>query len=506
MNKSDVDVQLELLLWYKCLSDTTNASFLPLYDDHSRYLVLKGGAGSGKSIFAGRKVLERCVREPGHRFLVCRKVKNTIKGSCFKQLVDQLAEHYPEVTAKANWSDYSITFDNGSEIICCGLDNPEKLKSIYKITGIWVEEASELQAADLNQLNLRLRGKTDYYKQIILTFNPISILHWLKTRFFDDPAPNVRLHESTYKDNHFLLEYDPEYLAELESYKDYDEYYYNVYCLGQWGITGRTIFDARAVTERILDDIQPQRVGYFDYDYDGISISNIRFIDDKDGYIAIYKAPEDGRPYVIGGDTAGDGSDSFTLQVLDNIDAAQVARLKCAKLEEPTFARQAYCLGVFYNSALIGLETNWSTYPVLELERLRYPKQYVRETIDDFTHKVKLSYGFWTGSKTRPVIIATLIKVAAEDLQSICDRATLEEMLTFVRTDDMRPEAEEGAHDDLIMALAIAHYIRPQMRMYIEDAANDSGVWTSDMIEDYNNAPPAERQYLIKKWGKPRRR
>ena len=42
----------ELALWYRALWDRSNPAFFPLYFDEHRYLVLKGGGGSGKSIFA----------------------------------------------------------------------------------------------------------------------------------------------------------------------------------------------------------------------------------------------------------------------------------------------------------------------------------------------------------------------------------------------------------------------------------------------------------------------
>ena len=78
MMDMDVDRLAELAVWYNDLRDTSNFWSLPLFEDQSRYLVLKGGGGSGKSVFAGRKVLERCVSEPGHRILVCRKVARTL--------------------------------------------------------------------------------------------------------------------------------------------------------------------------------------------------------------------------------------------------------------------------------------------------------------------------------------------------------------------------------------------------------------------------------------------
>jgi phage terminase large subunit len=496
----NIDAYLAVAQWWKQLKATNNDAFLPLFKDQHRYLVLMGGGGSGKSIFAGRKILERATSEAGHRFLVCRKVARTLRESCYQQLVGQLREHYSDSGFKENKSDMKISFPNGSEIIFAGLDDVEKLKSIYNITGIWIEEASELLEADFNQLDIRLRGETKYYKQIIITFNPVSILHWLKLRFFDRSDERTRTHRSTYKDNRFL---DAEAIKTLEAFKDSDEYYYTVYCLGEWGVTGKSVFDAKAVTERLRQNIRPVRVGYFEYNDTGDELSDWQFVDDKQGFIRIYTEPHQYRPYVIGGDTAGEGSDSFVGQVLDNTTGAQVATLRHT-FDEDLYAKQMYCLGRYYNDALIGIESNYSTYPIMTLERLRYPRQYVRETVDTFTHAIKKAYGFQTTSKTRPVILSTLIKAAREDINIVSDKTTLEEMLTFVRNEEFRPEAEEGAHDDCVMALAIAHYIRPQMS-YTEALPEPERVtWTEDMWEDYRNADESMRKYLIEKWGNPK--
>lgn len=496
-----IDVDLSILEWWKDLRETNNETYLDLFFDQHRYLVLKGGGGSGKSVFAGRKVLERCVTEPGHRFLVCRKVARTLRESCFRQLAGQIGEHYPDSGARVLAGDLRIEFPNGSEILFAGLDDVEKLKSIYSITGIWIEEASELLEADFNQLDIRLRGETRYYKQIILSFNPVSALHWLKRRFFDNPDPRARTHESTYKDNRFL---DAEAVATLEGFKETDEYYYQVYCLGIWGVTGKTVFDARAVTARLAEHIRPVRRGFFTWREEPDGLRDVEWQDDPQGFIRVYKEPEPGVPYVIGGDTAGDGSDSFVAQVLDNRTGEQVCVLR-HQFDEDVYARQTYCLGKYYNDALVAVEANLSTYPIRELERLHYPRQYVRETIDDYTHKPRQSYGFRTDSRTRPVILAELIKAVREDISIVSDEDTLQEMITFVRNEDFRPEAEAGAHDDCIMALAIAHAARTQQsytRAVTEEAA---AVWTESMWEDYRSASDAERKMLIERWGKPRR-
>lgn len=496
-------------LWYKQIRERNNDTFIPLFFDRHRYLVLMGGGGSGKSIFAGNKIIERCSNEAGHRWLVCRKVAKTLRESCFNQLVGQLNDQMPERVDKINRGDMRIIFRNGSEIIFAGLDDVEKLKSIYDITGIWIEEASEITEADFNQLDIRLRGKTICYQQIIITFNPISILHWLKRRFFDCeslPAKDrakIRTHRSTYKDNRFLPQ---ENIDVLEAFKYTDPYYYSVYCLGEWGVLGKSVFDKEKVSARLAylrSSPKEQDKGYFTYEDTGLGIAKVDWVSDKvDGFITIYAPARPRRHYVIGGDTAGDGSDYNIGQVLDNNTGEQACVLR-KQYDEDLYAKQMYCLGVYYNNALIGIETNYSTYPTMELERLGYDNLYVRESFDNYTHKVKQSYGFVTTEKTRPVIISNLIKWVREDTQCLNDPTTLEEMLTFVRNEHFRPEAENGAHDDCVMALAIALFIREQQEFEDELAPEDLTRWTEDMWEDFERADEKTQEMLLRRWGTP---
>lgn len=502
--KNITDEQLYVMLWWQGLKETNNETFMPLFLDKHRYLVLKGGGGSGKSIFTGRKVLERVTSEPGHRWLCVRKVAKTLRESCFEQLKSQAYEYYPEkirFIPKGKSSDMYMLFNNGSEILFAGLDDVERLKSIYDITGIWIEEASEIDEQDFSQLDIRMRTNFRYYLQMILSFNPISITHWLKKRFFDNSDPRARIHESTYKDNRFLSK---EARDVLEGFKDTDPYYYMVYALGQWGVSGKTVFDGAKLTDRLQHLEKPEQRGLFEYTdaADGIRISSWRFAEDANGPVKIYRKPVPGRPYVIGCDTAGEGSDWFAAHVLDNITGEQVAVLH-HQYDEDTFAKQIYCLGKYYNEALVGIETNYSTYPVKILDIMGYNRQYVREIEDEFDGRLKHAYGFQTNKLTRPVIISELIRMVRENTSLITDEDTILEMLTFVRNDKLRPEAEPGAHDDLVIALAIAFYIRPQQTMKLEAPAEARFKWTQDMWEDYDRASQQEKAMLIEMWGHP---
>lgn len=228
--------------------------------------------------------------------------------------------------------------------------------------------------------------------------------------------------------------------------------------------TGNCYFNKENIINRINNVPNPIIRGKFNCFYDGVRIRNQKFLEQEDGEIQIYEYPENRVPYVIGGDTAGEGSDYFTAHVINNITGKQVAVLK-QQHNEIEYVKQVYCLGMFYNKALIGLENNFSTYPTQKLTELNYPNQYVRKKEDVYNTKYEKSFGFRTTSITRPYILANLQEIVHDSIEVINDKDTLREMLTFIINEKGRMEAEQGYHDDLVMALAITYYIRSQQQM-----------------------------------------
>lgn len=270
--------------------------------------------------------------------------------------------------------------------------------------------------------------------------------------------------------------------------------------------TGRCVFDKKALVLRrvTVQNLQWER-GQFRIEKD-ISgrIAKWQWRQEKDGPIRILKHPEPGVPYVLGGDTAGTGSDFFAGQLLDNRTGTQVAVVH-HQFGERMFAEQLYCLGMYYNTALIGVETNYSTFPEMVLEELGYPNLYVRERYDNYLGKMVDAYGFDTNSATRPVLVDTLKDVAKDALDTVTDFDTLGEMLTFVYDDKWKAQAEQGEHDDLVMALGIAHRIRHQQSTKADTPAENGKktTWSADMWEDYNRATPEQKRMLISIWGEP---
>ncbi len=236
-----------------------NKAYKPLVEDTNRFKVIYGGAGSGKSVFVAQWFILLCLKEVGHKFLIIRKVANTLRYSTFA-LIKQIISDW-ELTAyfTINKSDMTITCANGNQFLFLGLDDVEKLKSIVGITDIWIEEASEITQNDFEQINLRLRGETKVNKQIVLTFNPVVQGKWLKEYFIDREQDNVTVLQTTYKDNKFL---DEEYIQELQELQQKDVYFYQVYSLGVWAELGNTIYTNYIIEEIPLEDTAYKAIYY----------------------------------------------------------------------------------------------------------------------------------------------------------------------------------------------------------------------------------------------------
>ena len=226
--------------------------------------------------------------------------------------------------------------------------------------------------------------------------------------------------------------------------------------------TGRCIFDKNAIVERLKHVPKPIKQGYFTYNEEAFKrnvMTDIKWVNDKQGCIKIYKMPNMPQftKYALGGDTAGETQgDFFSSDVVDAKSLEQVASLHM-QTDEGLFAAQMYCLGKYYEWALIANETNFSTYPQKKLEELGYPNFYVRETIDRFDKSVTKQFGFNTNRKTKPLMLASLVELVRDHTDIFNDERTLREMLTMVKKENGKQEAEDGYHDDKVMSIAITH-------------------------------------------------
>lgn len=246
-----------------------NKTFKEVDSCKKRYIIMKGSAGSGKSVDTAQNYILRLLNDKGRNLLCVRKSDITNRDSTYAELTGAIYRMFGEYADKywtIKQSPMMIECKaNGNQIIFRGVNDEkqrEKLKSITfkkgKLTDVWIEEATEITQSDFEIIDDRLRGELPegQFYQIRCTFNPVSKSHWIKKVFFDIKDENVMTHHSTYLGNRFI---DDAYKARMERRKKVDPDGYLIYGLGEWGEVGGLI-----LTNYIIEDFDtsPDKFDY----------------------------------------------------------------------------------------------------------------------------------------------------------------------------------------------------------------------------------------------------
>lgn len=222
-----------------------NKAYYPYFISAYMYNVLIGGAGSGKSYACADDMVKRCA-ERKRRYIAARKVGATIVRSTWPLVLSRIDAMGLTKYIDQNKQEKTITFANGSQIFFIGLDDSDKLKSIFDPTDAWLEEADQFNQSDFEEIDRRIRSGTD--NKITLSLNPVSQYSWIKSYFFDNNFVGDKLLsiKTTYKDNEVLRRVNPgawnKQAETLERLKETNPSAYRVYALGDWGIVEGVVF------------------------------------------------------------------------------------------------------------------------------------------------------------------------------------------------------------------------------------------------------------------------
>lgn len=182
--------------------------------DTSPILLLTGSAGGGKSRLAAEKIVGFCFRYPGAQALVLRKTATSLSNSALLLLQRLVIKDDPRVIHRVNKERFE--FENGSIISYGGMADAkqrEKIRSIGIEGGVdicWMEEATQFEEEDFNEVSARMRGNAAPWRQIILTTNPDAPGHWINMRLI--LGGEASIYRSSATDN----PYNPEdYIASL---------------------------------------------------------------------------------------------------------------------------------------------------------------------------------------------------------------------------------------------------------------------------------------------------
>jgi phage terminase large subunit len=161
--------------------------YIPLWQSPSRYFVITGGRGSGKS-FGVAVFLLNLTYEEGHKVLFTRYTMISAQTSIIPEFIEKIdmmgvAEDF-RIT-----KDEIINLTTGSSIIFKGIrtssgNQTAALKSLNGVTTFVLDEAEELvDESVFDKIDFSVRSQTKQ-NRCILILNPTTKEHWIYQRFF----------------------------------------------------------------------------------------------------------------------------------------------------------------------------------------------------------------------------------------------------------------------------------------------------------------------------------
>jgi hypothetical protein len=206
-------------------------------------------------------------------------------------------------------------------------------------------------------------------------------------------------------------------------------------------------------------------------------------IREKYAKLQVYKTQKPHRQYVIGADVAsglevGTGDLDWSVASVIDLDTGEQCAEYRSQLLPEEFGWDLADLGERYNNALIAVERNneggtviltleracsyMNLYKHLDWTRRELSKRGKGGTQGNSQGRLRELLGFPTTPKTRPLALNRFRFYLSEHPDKVNSLKLLEECSTFVRNQDKqgRPEADVGCHDDCVLAISIAQYVR----------------------------------------------
>lgn len=361
-----------------------------------------GGASSGKSHGVVQKVVLKSLQHWNHprKVLWLRKVDRTIKDSIFTDVIDCLSTWKLLPFCKVNQTSYTIKLPNGGMFLFKGMQDPERIKSIKGLSDVVMEEASEFNQDDFTQLTLRLREPKHKQRQLFCMFNPVSKLNWTYKQWFADDAvvdrDRVAIHQSTYKDNHFL---DEQNIKTIENLKQTNPAYYKIYTLGEFATLDKLVFpdfSKRRLSMEKLSDL-PSYFGLdFGYTNDETAFMHVKV--DQDNRV-IYIMEEYAKHGMLNSDIAkmikqmGYSKEIITADAAEPKSIAEIKRDGIYRIRPAKKGRDSIVQGIAFMQQYHLVVDDRCVKTIEELENYTYKKdkqsgEYTNEPVDAYNHEI----------------------------------------------------------------------------------------------------------------------
>lgn len=221
-----------------------NKKYTPLFDSDSRYYVITGGRGSGKS-FSVTMFLLMLTYETEHVILFTRYTLTSAHISIIPEFLEK-------IEAIERHEDFHITKDEiintktGSKILFKGIKTSSgtqtaSLKSLSGVTTWVLDEAEELVDEDVfDKIDLSIRSQQQQ-NRVILILNPATKEHFIYKKFFEakgvEAGVSTTKEDTTYIHTTYLDNLDnlsESFIKQVEDTKKRRPEKYNHAIMGGW--------------------------------------------------------------------------------------------------------------------------------------------------------------------------------------------------------------------------------------------------------------------------------
>lgn len=217
--------------------------------------------------------------------------------------------------------------------------------------------------------------------------------------------------------------------------------------------SGRPVFPIDALQKYQTITKEPLRTGYLREDESG----KVQFINDEHGYISIWQEPMHGRKYSLGADVAeGLSHGDYSCAMVGDNETFDVVAQWHGHIDPDLFGLELVKLGKFYNDAYIGCERNNHGLTTLTtVKKEEYWNIFFTKTYDKISESMTQKIGWETNSRTKPFMIDKLREFIREYHLGVFSSLAISEMFTYIIEDNGSTNAQDGSHDDTVVALAI---------------------------------------------------
>jgi len=233
--------EIQKLLYRKSVVPIVD-QFSSMWGHRDPIIIFAGSYGSGKSFFASDDLINKCLNDNYFRCFYGRKVYDTIRGSIFPTIYEQIEAHNLKgfQYSKANTSSMIIEHTNGNKFIPFGADKIDKLKSIKEPSHFLLEELDQFTADDFGMCISRLGRTNKAQTQLIGMCNTDKVYreHWLYDILFGANVINATIHWSNYRKNSMLPDI-AEYEKNLRVRAMGDEDLFNAIANGTPGVRNK---------------------------------------------------------------------------------------------------------------------------------------------------------------------------------------------------------------------------------------------------------------------------